>query len=307
MITIQKDIPLAPLTTFEIGGNARLYCEVRSEADIQEAIRYAHTEEVPFFVLAGGSNMLIDDDGFDGLVIRMLSDTYTFEGNILIASAGCNLSFLIDTAAKHILGTWEKLAGIPGTLGGAVRGNAGAFGTEIKDVVVEVSAMHIHTFEKKVFTTQECDFSYRNSFFKSHPEWIIISATMQLAEKNQKEILDEIEHTVHEREIRHLQNVRAAGSYFMNPVAPEQVVKYFQTEKATTAREGRVPAGWLIDKVGMKGERQGGAVASVQHPNYLVNETGSATAREVTELAERIKHAVHKEYGITLQEEVTLL
>ena len=307
MITVENNRELKSLTTFEIGGPARFFCTVHSQDDIQEGVLWAQDKDIPFFILAGGSNVLIDDEGFDGLVIHVATKQYSFDTTTLTADAGCVLNDLIGTAAKHILGGWEKLAGIPGSLGGALRGNAGAFGVEIKDVVVDVTAFHIHTFEKRIFSNAECQFAYRTSFFKHNPEWVIVSAHIKLVENNQKEILSMIEETIAERERRHLQDVRAAGSYFMNPVAPSTIVQYFETEKQQSAREGRVPAGWLIDKVGMKGEREGGAIASLQHPNYLVNDSGNATAADVVTLADRIKHAVYKEFGITLEEEVTLV
>ncbi len=114
-----------------------------------------------------------------------------------------------------------------------------------------------------------------------------------------------IEETIRERERRHIQNVRAAGSYFMNPVAPAHIRELFETEKNTTSREGRVPAGWLIEKAGMKGARVGGAVASEQHVNYLKND-GNATAKDVKELARRIKEAVRERFDISLQEEAVV-
>ncbi|MCI0563393.1 MAG: hypothetical protein MN733_33375, partial [Nitrososphaera sp.] len=111
-----------------------------------------------------------------------------------------------------------------------------------------------------------------------------------------------IEETIAERERRHIQDVKAAGSYFMNPVAPQNIIEMFEKEKKTTSRESRVPAGWLIEKAGMKGARVGGAQASLQHPNYIIN-TGNAISADVLELAERIKQTVEERFGIYLQEE----
>ena len=307
MPNIQENIPLKPLTTFEIGGMAQFYVEVQDEEQLKDALDWAHREDVPVFILAGGSNVLVDDEGFDGLVIHIKMQNHSFDGPILTAEAGCPLLDLIEAGSKHILGGWEKLAGIPGSLGGAVRGNAGAFGTEIQDVIENVDVLHRHTFEKRTLTNAECMFAYRSSYFKKNPEWIILAARIRLIEKDQKEIISAIAETIHQRELRHLQNVRAAGSYFMNPVSPESVIKQFETEKNTSAREGRVPAGWLIEKVGMKGERVGGAIASQQHPNYLVNESGNATTKDVIMLSARIKTAVHAQFGIMLEEEVTLV
>ncbi|HEV3244857.1 MAG TPA: UDP-N-acetylmuramate dehydrogenase, partial [Candidatus Paceibacterota bacterium] len=203
-------------------------------------------------------------------------------------------------------GGWEKLAGIPGTIGGAVRGNAGAFGSEIKDFATKVRALHSRTGEIREFSNAECDFSYRHSFFKDHPEWIITRTVLRLQAIKPAESSRLAEETIREREKRHLQNVKAAGSFFMNPTAPKNIVEMFETEKSLRSREGRVPAGWLIEKAGLKGATVGGAIASLQHPNYLVNQN-NAKASEVKELARQIREKVRAQFGVTLEEEAALL
>ena len=317
MLTVQENIPLASLTTFQIGGNARYFVEVSSEDGIREALDWARKEGVSFVILAGGSNVLVSDDGFDGLVISMRFKNLTFKSGVLDVGAGCNLLDIIRTSAERGLGGWEKLAGIPGTVGGAVRGNAGAFGSEMKDFVVSIRTLntnnqqHHYTTNKnsevtppslKVWSNTECDFSYRHSFFKDHPEWIILGAQIRLVPTDAGESKRLIDETIAERELRHLQDVKAAGSYFMNPIASQEIVAMFEREKRVRARAGRVPAGWLIEKAGMKGVTVGGAQASEQHPNYLIN-TGTATAVDVLALAEKIKEAVEKQFGVRLQEE----
>ena len=305
-------MPLKPQTTFEIGGSARYFVDVRSESEIREAIAWAKEKDVPFTVLGGGSNVLIPDKGLDGLVIHIVGDLYGVEnlpaqaGGMLDTWAGSNLLFLIQTLGAQGYGGWEKLAGIPGTVGGAVRGNAGAFGSEIKDFVEKVRALNVETGETREFTNAECDFSYRHSFFKDNPQWVITRAYVNLGKTTPEEGERCANETIAEREKRHLQNVRAAGSYFMNPKAPPNIVEMFEKEKGVKSREGRVPAGWLIEKAGMKGATVGGAIASLQHPNYIVNQ-GSATADDVRELAKKVKKAVFEQFDVELQEEAALL
>jgi len=231
---------------------------------------------------------------------------HTFASSELSAHAGCDLLSLIREASSKGLGGWEKLSGIPGSVGGAVRGNAGAFGTEIKDVVMKVRALNAQTGDLREFSNAQCDFSYRHSYFKDNPEWIITHVYVQLRAADPEASAKLIEETIAEREKRHLQNVRAAGSFFMNPVAPQEIVSMFESEKNTKSREGRVPAGWLIEKAGFKGFAVGGAVASEQHPNYIVNK-GRATAVDVLDLAEKIRIAVKDQFGVELQEEAALL
>lgn len=307
MIDIRNDIPLAPLTTFRIGGTAAHFCEVSNEGELCEAIEWSRANKYPFAIIGGGSNILADDDGYDGLVIKIVANAAVYDGNAVSIDAGRNLLETIREAAERGLGGWEKLAGIPGTVGGAARGNAGAFGTEIKDVLVSVRAMNTATGEKRDFSNAECAFAYRQSFFKQHPEWIITTVAIALQPGDADGIKRAIEETIAERERRHLQNVRAAGSYFMNPVAPKRVVEMFEKEKGVKSRENRVPAGWLIEKAGFKGAMFGGARASFQHPNYLVNESGEATAAEVKELADTIKEAVREQFGVELHEEAAFL
>lgn len=303
---IKENVPLAPLTTFQIGGPARWFVEAEDQDGVKEAITYAHEHKLAFTLLAGGSNVLVPDEGFHALVIHLLEGEHVFSGNVLRADTGCNLLQLIKEASAREIGGWEKLAGIPGSIGGAVRGNAGAFGSEIKDVVTVVRAMHRGTLESRSFVHPYMAFAYRDSTFKQNAEWIITSVTVELLPVKREESEKLIADTIAEREKRHLQDIKAAGSFFMNPVAPVEIVKMFEQEKKVKSRESRVPAGWLIEKAGMKGAVVGGAVASEQHPNYIVN-NGNATAKDVLALAAEIKDEVKKQFGVEMQEEAAVL
>lgn len=303
---IKKDVPLAPLTTFEIGGSARRLVDVTNDGELMDALRWADANHERVVLIAGGSNILVPDSGLDALVIRMSGTNRKFDGLSVEAHAGCNLLSLIEEASSLGLGGWEKLAGIPGSIGGAVRGNAGAFGPEIKDFVREVKAINKETREVRSFGRETCEFAYRSSYFKKNPDWIITHVTLDLQEADpelSKKLADD---TIAEREKRHLQNVHAAGSFFMNPVAPPEIVALFEAEKGVKARENRVPAGWLIEKAGLKGQTVGGAIASLQHPNYIVNQ-GNASSQDVRNLAAAIKQEVYNRFGIELQEETALL
>ncbi len=300
-----ENVSLAPLTTFQIGGPARYLCEVRSERDVTEALAWAKENELRHIILGGGSNVLVPDEGLDALVVHFVGNLWSFGACEIDTWAGSNLFTLIEAAAMGKCGGWEKLAGIPGSIGGAVRGNAGAFGSEIKDFVISVRALNAGTGEIRAFQHAECDFSYRHSFFKEHPEWVITRVRLRLQQVDATESAKLAEEIIAERERRHLQNVRAAGSYFMNPVAPAGIVAQFEAEKGARSREHRVPAGWLIEKAGMKGAIVGGAIASLQHPNYLVNQN-AASAADVRALAAKVKDAVRATFDIELHEEAAL-
>lgn len=306
MLTMKEYVPLAPLTTFGIGGAARHLAEVRSEEALREALAWAKERDMRVIILGGGSNVLAPDDDLDALVVRFVGNLYSESDGIYDVWAGTNLLTLITAAGKQGFGGLEKLAGIPGSVGGAVRGNAGAFGSEIKDFIVSVRALNIGTGHCRDFVNPDMDFSYRHSYFKDHPEWIIVRTTLQLQPIDPAMSERLAAETISEREKRHLQNVRAAGSYFMNPVAPAAVVSMFEKEKGVQSREGRVPAGWLIEKAGMKGATVGGAICSLQHPNYLVNK-GGATAADVRALADKVKSVVRDQFGVELHEEAAVL
>lgn len=306
MQEVKEHVPLAPLTTFNIGGPARYFVDVRSESGIKSAIAWANERSLKFVVLGGCSNVLVPDEGLNALIIHFVGNLYGIKDGVFDSWAGTNLLVAIKSCAEQGFGGCEKLAGIPGTIGGAVRGNAGAFGSEIKDFVTKVRALNSTTGGTKEFSNAECDFSYRHSFFKDHPEWIITRVSLQLQKIDPATSAQLASETIAEREKRHLQNVKAAGSFFMNPVAPANIVEMFEKEKKVKSREDRVPAGWLIEKAGMKGATVGGAIASLQHPNYIVNQR-SATAADVRQLAEKVRTAVHRQFQIQLAEEAALL
>ena len=305
-IKVEENVALAPLTTFRIGGCAKYFVKARTEEEICEAVSWAQDGNHIFVILSGGSNVLIPDEGVEGLVIHVVGDDFSITGSVLDCNAGCNLLQLIREMADCGFGGWEKMAGIPGSVGGGVRGGIGAFGSEIKDFVTEVKALSSETGVVRAFSNAACGFSYRSSFFKGRPEWIILRACIELRRVDPSESRRIIDETIAVREKKHLQSAWTAGSFFMNPTVSADVCKMFEEEKGVISREGRVPAGWLIEKVGMKGVTVGGAQVSMQHSNYILN-TGDASARDIRSLTERVKVAVREKFGVDLQEEVRVI
>lgn len=303
---IRQLVPLSPLTTFAIGGPAQYFVDSHTEEDVREALAWARERDFHAHVIAGGSNIVVPDMGLGGLTMRIASHDFDFSNTVVRAQAGCNLLHLIRMAGDEGLCGWERMAGIPGTIGGAVRGNAGAFGTEIRDVLLFARALNRDTGEVLEFSNAECQFAYRSSFFKKHPEWIILDVLVQLAPGKREDILEDIEAVIAERERRHIQNVKAAGSFFMNPVAPEELRAQFEADKGVASREGRVPAGWLIDRAGLKGYRVGDAEVSMQQANYIRN-VGEAKAADVLKVARQVKLKVREAFHVELQEEAVIL
>lgn len=304
---IHEHVLLSPLTTFRIGGPARWLIDVMNVAEIKRAIRFAQEQNAPYTVIAGGSNVLVADAGFPGVLIHLYDGRYRIAGEYLYAEAGAPLETLIREAAAQGLGGWESLSGIPGSIGGAVRGNARAFGTEIADVIEAVRAYNTETEHLYDFEKGTCEFAYRDSIFKHDPKWIITHVVIKLKPGDSTEINKRIVNTIKEREKRHIQKVRAAGSFFKDPTAPPAVRALFEYEKKTICEGRRVPAGWLIEKVGAKGASIGGATTSEQHPNYLVNASGDALSSDVLSLATQLKDAVFERYKISMEPEVSLI
>lgn len=301
---LRENVPLAPFTTFGLGGTARYYAEAFGALELAEVFEYAEKNKLPFYVLGGGSNVLFSDAGFPGLVIHIVGGSISVSGNIVHAGAGVSLFDVVRAATDASLQGIEKMAGIPGLFGGAVRGNAGAFGCEIGHVIVSVKTLNRFSGMVKEHKKEDCQFSYRNSIFKKNPELVILSADIRLT-PGDKEILERIMHeTVAMRESKHPQNAKCAGSFFMNPaVNDERLLKEFEKDTGNTSKDGKLPAGWLIDHVGLRGKKIGGAQVSPIHPNYLVN-TGDATALNIVTLASLIKTKVRDELHVRLEEEV---
>lgn len=307
MINVQENVPLAPLNSFRVGGDARFYVEIKSIEELKEAVEFAKEKELNFYALGGGSNLLVSDNGFDGLIIRIKMNEIKVDGNIVTVDAGVPLIKAINTAATFGLSGLETLAGIPGTVGGAVRGNAGAYGSEICNMVKTVKAYDVEKGEEVFFEGPICDFSYRSSIFKKNKNLIVCSAVLELTAGKMEEIQEKTKETIVKRASMGLHGVKSAGSYFMNPtVTDEKMKEEFAKEKGVAARGDKLPAGWVIDQAGLRGKKIGGAAVSDLHANYIIN-ADNATADEVMMLVSYVKQQVRDQFGIQLQEEVNYL
>ncbi len=304
----KHNITLAPYTTFRVGGPAKLFVEVGNPMELAEAFETADREKVPVFVFGGGSNVLFSDTGFSGLVIRICDGGISVrkDGKI-VAGAGIALASILGAAAENALSGLETLAGIPGSFGGAIRGNAGAFDNDIGRHIVSVKVFSKKSGMVKEMKHEECGFGYRKSFFKEHPELIILSAILSLSEGNENSIRKIMKETIAKREAKHPQAALCAGSFFVNPVVENATLrKEFEQESNAACRDNKVPAGWLIDRAGLRGKTIGGARVSEHHPNYIVN-TGHAKAEDIIMLSSLIKTRVRDEFGVRLQEEVQMV
>ncbi|MDD5397390.1 MAG: UDP-N-acetylmuramate dehydrogenase, partial [Candidatus Moranbacteria bacterium] len=225
-------------------------------------------------------------------------------GNLLEVGAGVPLIKAVNLAAENGLSGMESLAGVPGTVGGAVRGNAGAFGSEICACVDSITAFDCEKLEKVSLKNTECCFDYRSSVFKHNKNLVVVAATFSLQQGNAEEIKEKVKNTITKRVGSGLHGVRSAGSFFMNPlVESKDLLDQFEKDNGSPSRNGKIPAGWIIDQAGLRGKTIGGAGISDKHANYIVN-NGDATAEDVIILESYIKQQVRDKFGVQLESEV---
>jgi len=307
---LQKNVPLAQYTTFQIGGPAQYFYVAKNEAEMIKVIAWAQSEKLDFFILGGGSNLLVSEQGFTGLVIKDENVDFKIEGNLVTAGSGVSLAYFVDQCAENSLSGMEFLAGIPGKIGGAVRGNAGAWGQGIGELVKTVKILANQKI--KELTGFACRFQYRDSLIKQE-NYPVISAVFQLQKGIQEEIKEKINHYLQERARKIPIEQLSAGSTFKNidlhDLDQEKVKQGLglnNQEFKEATKFGKLAAGYLIDGLGLAGQKMGGAQVSTKHANFIIN-TGGATADDVIKLISYIKQQVRDTTGIQLEEEVQYL
>ena len=222
--------------------------------------------------------------------------------------AGYSLSSLVNFARGNDLTGLEWAVGIPGTIGGAVRGNAGAFGGVMADVIAEVKAYDTSELKVVNYELRNCDFGYRDSIFKKNPGLVIVSAKIKLEKGDKEKIKEKMKEILKKRSIKQPKDwTGSAGSFFKNPIVEdEKLRKSFEKETGNKAIENRVSAGWLIKEAGLKGEKFGNISVSDTNANFLIN-SGSGTMEEVLMAASIIKQKIRDKFGIELQEEAKIV
>ena len=341
-IRIQEAVPLAPYTTFRIGGPARYFCEITTESALIEAIEFARQRSLPIFVLGGGSNLLVSDSGFNGVVLHIAIDAPNQSipnGNYLdyTVSAGRDWNaFVLQICEQGISGV-ECLAGIPGSVGGTPVQNVGAYGQEVADTIVSVRVFDTESNAFVDLARDQCGFAYRRSIFNSthRNRYIVTTVTFRFDPmakpkltyadltrhyKDQKPTPIDVYHTV--RAIRHRKGMlivegeddcRSAGSFFKNPVICETnlveiaaTLNIAQTEIPHWSVGGdliKLPAAWLLEQAGFpKGFSMGNAGISSRHTLALINR-GSATAADIANLRDTIQRSVKSRFNIDLEQE----
>jgi UDP-N-acetylmuramate dehydrogenase len=282
---------LAPHTTFRIGGPADFFYPASTPEELIKGINTAKEFSLPYFVLGGGSNLLVSDSGFRGLIIKNLCRKVLIQENKVSAQSGTLLSELVDLSEELGLADLEFAAGIYGTLGGAVYGNAGAFGKAICEVLDE-GIILTSKGKLEIVNRDYFEFDYRHSKLKSSRD-ILLSATLVLQKEDREKIRKKIEENLKVRKSRLPEEEGSAGSFFKN------------IKSSKTCSSG-VSAGYLLEQVGAKEMRMGDAKVFSKHANIIIN-AGNATSEQVRNLTRILKEKVKEKFNIELEEEVIYL
>jgi len=348
----QENYPMSNLTTLKIGGPAKKFVEVSSDDELIEAIKYAKDNHLEYLVIGGGSNLLVSDEGVDKLIIKNeivgittskvgteRSRSNSFEVKV---KSGTVLQDLVDYTIQHGLSGLHKMTGIPGTVGGAVYGNAGAYGQTISDHIMAVTVLdHSTVIPAKVLrsrgpqdrgagiytnniygsriplkarlafggkygmTKEACGFNYRDSGFKRN-HYIILEVPFQLQKADPKTLEQEAEDVLSKRLVKYPKGIKCPGSFFKNIVAdslPKEILQKIPQDKITY---GKISAGYLLEAVGAQGQKLDGIEIAPYHANLFINK-GEGTAQDFYTLAQKYAQKVKQKFGITLEPEVQLI
>ncbi len=283
---VRCDEPMSSHCTFRAGGTAKYYVIPDEYKKVRDVLRLCVEENIPYYVIGNGSNLLVQDDGFDGVIIEIDSALAKIEinGNEIVAKAGAKLSKIAVKALNESLTGFEFAHGIPGNLGGAVTMNAGAYGGEMKDVLKWVKVLD-NNGEMKTLKAEELELGYRTSVIVKE-KMIVLEACIELHEGNRDEIEMHMKELMAKRKEKQPLEYPSAGSTFKRPEG------YF--------------AGKLIQDAGLKGYRVGGAMVSEKHSGFVIN-YDNATATDIINLMKDVRKKVYEEFQVTLEPEVKIL
>ena len=277
--------PMSKHTSFKIGGPAEIFIKVNEIKDLQSVLKISKENNIPITVIGNGSNVLVSDEGIKGIVVKIEFEKIEIEENeILKVGSGVKLAFLAQKCLKEELEGFEFASGIPGTIGGAIRMNAGAHGSEMKDIVKKITCM-TRDGKIQVISNEEAKFEYRNSIF-SQNDYIILEAEIQLRKGNPEEIRSKMDEYATYRKEKQPIEYPSAGSTFKRG-------NDFITAK-------------LIDECGLKGYQIGGAQVSEKHAGFIINK-GNATAEDVKQLMKYVEEQVYNKFGKKIEPEIEII
>jgi UDP-N-acetylmuramate dehydrogenase len=300
-----ENIPLSRLTRFAIGGPARIVADASSEAALLAALDAVHGDPHALVTLiGGGSNLVADDRGFPGVVLRYIASRIEINGASVKAAAGAVLQDLVDATIAAGLEGLHTMTGIPGWVGGAIYGNAGAYGHSIHEFVQSVR--FYDGVSVREISNAACEFHYRESVFKRNKEWVVLETTLRLPPGDPAALRAKADEILKVRNEKYPPTMRCAGSIFKNLILAELPEAVRAQVPERVIREGKVPSAYFLELAGAKGMVLGGVRVADYHANLIYN-SGGGTAQQVRELIETLKRRVKDRSGLLLEEEVQYL
>lgn len=302
---IKKDFSLKHFNTGKIEASADYFAEAKSTEELLQGVRFAEDKGIPFFILGNGSNTIFVDK-YKGLVVRLATENTILQEKDGFFAVQAEAGVFLPTLSKELVdagaGGLEWAGGVPGTVGGAVRGNAGAFKDFMEDVVESVEALDLKSKEAVTLNKEECAFGYRESIFKKNKNLVVLKVKMVFP-KSPKCYDTYCEYSSYRRERHPVEP--SFGSTFKNPTWEEGLLpENIEQEKFKAL--GFIPAGFLVEQCGLSGKKIGGAQISEKHSNFIIN-TNGATGKDVLELISLVKERVRDSFGIELEEEVEIV
>ncbi|MGI8960987.1 MAG: UDP-N-acetylmuramate dehydrogenase [Bryobacteraceae bacterium] len=300
-LTVLAGTPLSRHTRFRIGGAAAVLCDAPDTGAFIELLRTVRSLALPPIVIGGGTNLIVSDAGFDGVVLRYTGSREARDGMVLHVQGGAVLQDVVDQSIGLGFKGLETMTGIPGFLGGAIYGNAGAYGHSIEELIEGVRI----TDGERVTTIQkaECQFRYRDSIFKTRKEWVILSADLRFQQGDPDE-LPKIANGIRAiRDAKYPPQMKCAGSIFKNLLFAELPARVQAEIPGNVIREGKVPSAWFLDQTGAKGMRRGDIQVAHYHANLVYND-GAGTAADLVSTIQELKQRVRDRFGFDLEEEV---
>ena len=299
-----ENVLLSGLTRFAIGGPAAILADASSEAALMAAMAVLKDSKTPHALIGGGSNLVADDAGFPGVVLRHTARHIEIDGSRVRVAAGTVLQDLVDATVAAGLAGLHTMTGIPGWVGGAIYGNAGAYGHSVHEFVESVRFYDGAAIRE--IGNAQCDFRYRESVFKQEKSWIVLEATLRLAPGDSGELREAAAGILKIRNEKYPPTMRCAGSIFKNLLLAELPESVRAQVPEKVIREGKVPSAYFLELAGAKGMVLGGVQVAGYHANLIYN-AGGGTARQVRELVGILKHRVMDRCGLQLEEEVQYL
>lgn len=301
--TIRAEVSLSHFCTLEVGGRARWFTRVSSRQELEQAVEWAAGLGIPVLSVGEGSNVLFPDSGYPGLVVQISVRGIRRRDSEVEVGAGENLNLLIRRLNGWYLAGMERMYGIPGTVAGALVGNAGAYGQEICEVVTSVSVWS--DFQVWELDPEGAGFRYRHSRFKEHKNWVVLSC--RLRPRPAVEDLQAVSNAILEkRAVKYPPGLRCPGSFFKNVLVEEVPPQSLRRLPTGFIQFGKIPAGKLLEAVGAKGARRGGAEIAGYHANLIVNR-GGATSRDILDLGAQHAERVWERFGIRLEPEIYIV